>query len=416
MKRCIRALILVAALISWAGVAGAEGAKYLFELTPMGGWHMFEGNQNLDDGYTYGVTLGIPLSARWTLEGGFSWIDSETEVGDVDVEGQRYGLDLLFHFRPGSDFRPFVLVGGGALRLSPDGGTKDTDEMANYGAGIKYALMPDLDLRAEVRHVMPFDDFYHNLVAQLGLTLSFGKRQAPTKMGPGDSDGDGVTDDMDACPATPAGFAVDSVGCPMVVDADGDGVTDEMDLCPGTPPGVAVGDRGCPRDTDGDGIPDSADRCPNSPAGAPVDESGCPLVLDADKDGVKDSMDRCPDTPVGAKVDKRGCWVIKGLTFDSGKSAIKPEFNLLLGEVVQILKANPKVRVAIEGYTDSMGGEAGNQRISEARAKAVHDELVSRGIAKERLEYRGFGEKNPVADNTTDEGRKKNRRVELRPL
>lgn len=415
MKRSMRALVLMVALISWAGLASAEGAKYWFEVTPLGGWHMFEGNQHLDDGYTYGLALGLPINDRWTLEGGFAWIDSETEVGNVDVEGQRYSVDALFHLMPDSAFRPFVLVGAGAIRLSPDGGKSDTDVMANYGAGVKFALMPNLDLRAEVRHVMPFNDYYNNLVAQVGFTVSFGKRgKSMEKVVPMDSDGDGVTDDMDACADTPAGTAVDSVGCPVVTDADGDGVADAKDLCPDTPAGVAVGDNGCPKDTDGDGIPDSADLCANTPAGQAVDETGC--LLDTDKDGVEDPLDRCPGTPVGAKVDKRGCWVIKGLFFDSGKSIIKPEYNLLLGEVIQILKANPEVRVAIEGYTDSMGGEAGNQSISEARAKAVHDEFVSRGIAKERLEYRGFGEKNPVADNTTDEGRKKNRRVELRPL
>lgn len=416
MTRCMKALALVAAVTLWAGQLGAEESKYRFELSPMVGWHIFEGNQNLDDGTSLGLSVGFPLNTRWTLEGSFAWISTETDVGGIDVDGQRYSIDGLYHVMSDQALRPFVLVGAGAFRLDPDNGGSETDVMVNYGAGIKYAVMSNLDLRAELRHVMPFDDFYNNLVAQLGVTWSFGKRDKAEEMMAMDSDGDGVPDDKDACPDTPAGTAVDGAGCPLVMDADGDGVPDDMDICAETPAGVEVDEVGCPLDSDGDGVPDHVDVCPGTPVGQSVDELGCPVVLDADGDGVEDDEDRCANTPQGAKTDERGCWVIEGLSFDSGKTMIKSDYLPLLNDVVGVLMANHSVHVTIEGYTDSQGSEEGNQSISEARAKSVYDYFISKGVDADRLDYKGFGEKNPVADNATAEGRKKNRRVELRPM
>ena len=83
---------------------------------------------------------------------------------------------------------------------------------------------------------------------------------------PGDSDGDGVTDDIDQCPDTPMGAhgMVDEQGCPL--DSDGDGVPDYLDRCPDTPEGVKVDESGCPVDSDGDGFTDDVDLCPDEPA------------------------------------------------------------------------------------------------------------------------------------------------------
>src|SRR5437660_7669501 len=120
---------------------------------------------------------------------------------------------------------------------------------------------------------------------------------------PTDGDADGVPDGLDQCPNTPLGVKVDAKGCP--IDSDADGVPDGTDQCPNTPAGVAVDPKGCPMDADGDGVPDGLDKCPNTPKGATVDASGCPL--DADLDGVPDGIDQCPNTPAGTKVDATGC-------------------------------------------------------------------------------------------------------------
>jgi OOP family OmpA-OmpF porin len=229
---------------------------------------------------------------------------------------------------------------------------------------------------------------------------------------PLDSDGDGVPDDLDQCPDTPAGVRVDSVGCPL--DNDGDGVPDYLDQCPDTLEGVQVDSKGCPLDTDGDGVPDFLDECPDTPAGVEVDDRGCPL--DTDGDGVPDYLDQCPRTPMGARVDERGCWIIGGATFDTDKWDIKPQYYPVLNEMVAVLERNPSLNVVIQGHTDNRGTAAHNQKLSENRAKSVLEYFVEKGITRERLSAVGFGFSSPAATNETPEGQAKNRRVELKPI
>jgi OOP family OmpA-OmpF porin len=197
-------------------------------------------------------------------------------------------------------------------------------------------------------------------------------------------------------------------------DSDGDGVTDDLDRCPNTPRGVKVDAKGCPLDTDGDGVYDYLDRCPGTPKGVKVDNRGCPP--DTDGDGVYDYLDRCPGTPVGAKVDARGCWVLKGVRFDTNTSYIKPQFYGILDEAAAVLKRNPSLKIEIQGHTDSVGTAQYNRELSEKRAQSVMEYFVKKGIEKERLSSIGYGLTQPIASNLTPEGRAKNRRVELTPL
>jgi OOP family OmpA-OmpF porin len=108
------------------------------------------------------------------------------------------------------------------------------------------------------------------------------------------------------------------------------------------------------------------------------------------------------------------------VNFDYDKANIKAEFAPVLDEAAQTLQDNPEVRVRIEGHTDSIGSDEYNQRLSERRAQAVKQYLVSKGIAAARLETSGYGESQPIAPNTTPEGkdnpegRAMNRRAELK--
>ena len=200
------------------------------------------------------------------------------------------------------------------------------------------------------------------------------------------------------------------------VDSDGDGVPDKKDKCPGTPKGTAVNAAGCPLDSDGDGVPDSRDQCPGTPAGTKVDAKGCPLDLDSDGDGVVDSRDRCPGTPKGAKVNTVGCWVLANVFFDTNKADIKPEMRSGLDEALQVLQGNPTLRIEVQGHTDSDGSESYNQNLSERRAGSVAAYFRQQGIAADRVTSKGYGESQPIADNSTRQGKAQNRRVELRPI
>ncbi|KAA0019331.1 OmpA family protein [Salinicola corii] len=197
-----------------------------------------------------------------------------------------------------------------------------------------------------------------------------------------DSDGDGVPDDRDQCPNTPAGVAVDAVGCPL--DTDGDGVPDYMDQCPGTPAGVEVNAQGCPLDSDGDGVPDYQDQCPNTPAGAEVNSLGCQEDL-----------------------------VLRDVNFEFDSAKLTSSAEEILDGISEKLMANDKLRIRLEGHTDSVGPAAYNKELSQRRADSVKSYLVNKGFSADNITTIGYGEEQPIASNDTAEGRAQNRRVEL---
>jgi OOP family OmpA-OmpF porin len=101
------------------------------------------------------------------------------------------------------------------------------------------------------------------------------------------------------------------------------------------------------------------------------------------------------------------------INFDTAKSDLKADGVATVKEIVAMLKANPSLKLSVEGHTDNVGGAAANKTLSENRAKSVMNAIVGGGVAATRLSAAGFGQENPVADNRTEAGRAKNRRVEL---
>ncbi|MBT3312601.1 MAG: OmpA family protein [Desulfobacterales bacterium] len=164
-------------------------------------------------------------------------------------------------------------------------------------------------------------------------------------------------------------------------------------------------------DSDGDGVTDDMDKCPETPKGYKVDSDGC--ALDTDGDDVIDEMDLCPTTPEGTMVDRVGCQALEGLKFDTGKSEIKSMNSPILDNVVDFMKRNPDLNYSVEGHTDNRGDETYNRMLSDDRAKAVVEYLVKEGIDENRLSSTGYGFSKPIAPNTTSEGRAKNRRTDF---
>ncbi|HRI80689.1 MAG TPA: OmpA family protein, partial [Cyclobacteriaceae bacterium] len=101
------------------------------------------------------------------------------------------------------------------------------------------------------------------------------------------------------------------------------------------------------------------------------------------------------------------------INFDTGKTDIKPESQKIIDQIGAMLSANPTLKISIEGHTDNAGAPASNKTLSENRAKSVMNALISGGTDKSRLAAKGWGQERPIAENNTDDGKAKNRRVEI---
>jgi outer membrane protein OmpA-like peptidoglycan-associated protein len=339
---------------------------------------------------------------------------------------------------------PFLAGGAGYWQIMNDASGDDTDPAFHFGGGAKFALGEHAALRVDVRDTITNQrvngTFPHHLEVIAGADFSIGGDR-PAK----DSDQDSLTDDKDQCPfqAGPA-----PSGCP-VHDTDGDGIGDPEDQCvkqPGPAP------TGCPDgDDDGDGVSNSRDQCLDkagiAPTGCPDGDQDsvldrddrCPTIAgdgpdgcpaDADGDGLIGKDDRCPDeaeTKNGFE-DTDGCpdelpeavkaftGVIEGVQFDTGKDTIRSRSNSTLDAAVKVLTDYPGLRVSIVGHTDAQGAHGFNLSLSERRAASVKNYLVSHGIDASRIESRGAGPDEPIADNDQAEGRQKNRRIEFQIL
>ncbi|MEZ4389808.1 MAG: OmpA family protein [Polyangiales bacterium] len=274
--------------------------------------------------------------------------------------------------------------------------------------------------------------------ARAAMTLSPPDRCAPRAVvvaaGPGDRDGDGLVDPEDQCPDQPENYNgfQDADGCPDELDSDGDGIADARDLCPLDPEDrdSYLDDDGCPElDNDTDGVADNVDNCRNEPEDPDgfQDTDGCPDP-DNDQDTVPDATDRCPNE--AGPVDLQGCppvfqhlevtrhGVRFQVEFDFDRATLRPGAATTLDEVVQFLgqSQNRALRYEVGGHTSSEGSVRHNDDLSRRRALTVRSYLVAHGIDAARLTSRGYGSRQAIESNRTNEGRQRNRRVELNEI
>jgi OOP family OmpA-OmpF porin len=144
-----------------------------------------------------------------------------------------------------------------------------------------------------------------------------------------------------------------------------------------------------------------------------------PVVIDGDGDGVPDAADQCKDTVGGAKVEPDGCVrkqqviVLPNIEFALNRSELTPAGREIVEQVVRFMNDQPEIELEVWGHTDATGSEIFNLRLSQKRSAAVVQYLTDKGIAAKRTKSAGFGETRPLSDNATEEGRERNRRVEL---
>lgn len=385
-----------------------------------------------------------PAAASLALRGGFYPLGAlglEVEGALAPARCECGSRALIYGARghlvaqlPLASVVPFALVGGGVLGTSGALG-RDLDPSFHFGGGLKVHLTRYLGVRLDARahlglaHTREADRTFHPEILA-GLIATLGRSYL-------DTDRDGVPDPgqraagEDACPEEPGPKSMR--GCP---DADGDRVRDADDRC-ATEPGLRQRD-GCPAlvDGDGDGFWDPGqyeipagrtDDCPDRAGVEPY--AGCP-VPDSDGDGLDDLGDGCPDRPeaINGFDDLDGCpddlpldvagilGTIRGIQFGFLSDRLTEASHAILARAAAILAAYSGLKLEIQGHTDADGDPESNKQLSQRRAEAVRRALVGYGVAEDRLHAVGYGGDRPLADNATEAGRAKNRRIEFRLL
>lgn len=353
------------------------------------------------DGRAYKFGAGRAFARHWRVEGSFSYEDVQFKPGAATtaassaekIARRGVGISVWRDFALLTPrIRPYLGVGLAGLQTSLSGETA-RQWAVHTGAGLALTVAPQWVVDVSYQYLRgpdieiktPNFDFNSPSRAQywqLALRYHFGTAKAPAIV---DSDGDGVSDIDDRCPQTRLGAVVDLYGC---ADSDGDGIIDPLDLCPLTP------------------------------AGNEVDSNGC---MDSDNDGVKNSADQCPNSAPGERVQRNGCATrqsvaLESIRFAVGDTGLSAEAYARLEAVTAVMAASPQYRLAVQGHSDNSGSEEANYRLSRVRARAVAGALIDLGVAAERIDIQAFGASMPIADNSTSEGRARNRRVSLKVI
>lgn len=327
-------------------------------------------------------------------------------------------------------FDPYVIGSIGLTRFEAQ-----TSASLGLGAGTNIWVTPKFGFNIETSYNKTLGknrtpSYMHHAI---GIVVRFGKGRDSDKdgiidmddqckdvygieafAGCPDTDGDGIPDKDDEC-ISEAGL-IDLMGCP---DEDGDGIKDSEDDCPKNAGPLAF--KGCP-DSDGDGIIDKNDLCPSIKG--TIAQKGCP-DKDSDADGILDQDDRCPNEY--GSVDQQGCPNVvvsddkinkasilsKTIYFETAKNTLLATSYKDLEEVLMYLKEHNNATIMIEGHTDNVGDPSKNVTLSLRRSQAAASWLVAKGISASRIKSYGYGDTRPTTSNSTEAGRKENRRTTI---
>jgi len=325
MIKRITGFFIVLVLLAFSVNASAQIRPGTFNIGPMFGVGMFEGNQDLDNAPVIGIRGGYDFTDRWGVEGTINWIPTKynyessmfiparpgywvTFPDSAHTNVFNYRIEAVYNFMPSSQLVPFIAAGIGGQTIDYRGGVDKKDKTrfaADYGVGLKYFLTETLAIRADVRHVLAIGSIYNDLEATIGMAFYFGgKKEAPA---------------------------------------------------PPPPPPVAAAEK---------------------------------------------------------KILEEGR-ITLNIEFDFDKAQVRPQHRDEIKDVADFMIKYPSARFSIEGHTCSMGTAEYNQRLSQRRADSVKKYMIDNfNIEANRLESIGYGESRPIADNSTEAGRERNRRVE----
>lgn len=326
------------------GFAQSDDYDDRWYVTVFGGWAGLDDDRgDVDNAAVYGLGFGRFLTPNFSVDLEFDYINSEIDdlppAVDNDFDTASLGLIGRYHWLgPDHKARPYILAGIGGTDHS-GGFSSSTDLYLTAGAGIRFELSDNFSARVQAAYRYDADDVrsvrrdgFDDVLVTAGLTYAFGEKRKAP---------------VPAAKPAPA------------------------------PAPVAA------------------------PKPAPAPAPAAPVDGDDDKDGVRNSRDRCPDTKAGAVVDLKGCEAdatidLPGVNFEFDSAKLTVESLAILNEAAALLNHHSQIKVEVAGHTDSVGSDSYNQSLSDRRAKAVRDYLVSQGVAADRLTSKGYGESRQV--------------------
>lgn len=407
------ATIAACTLLLQAGAAMAENRAETVTFAPYVGGYTFQGNQHLETAPVFGFRLGYNFTENWALEGVIDYLKTKgtSNSGIGNVESLRYGGDVLYNFMPKKSLVPYLAVGAGGQKFTT-GVNQDNRFIGNYGGGLKWFMTENVALRGDVRglNYELADKWKTNVEYTLGLHIAVGApKPAPAPI----------------VAPTPVVEAAAPKAAPVVIAPPPPPPPLPTSNLSAEPASLEKG-----KTTTLTWSSTNTTGCEIQPGIGPVASSGSRVVTPAadtsytltckgeggsttSAAGVKVTAPVIEASAKKASAVEAGKRLTLKVHFDTGKSVIKKQYYDELKEIGDGLNEHKELRGVIEGHTDSVGSDKSNLALSQRRAKAVRDYIVKNfKIDGKRLAAKGYGESNPVADNTTAEGRALNRRIE----
>jgi OmpA-OmpF porin, OOP family len=356
MKKALLVCAVAAPALTIATLAAAVPGDEWYITPEVGGISPDHQRDLRHNDWLYGVAMGREMGPFINMELNFNGarINNGRGTGHLDTYG--YSLDVLGILNRTGLFSPYLTAGAGAesnVLVPGNTNTNQTKLMTQAGIGTYINLWRSSDgtsgfsLRPEIKARWDDPGKGDHLIDYVAL-LGFQYSFGGSR--------------------TPAPPPPPPPPPPPVSQA-----APAVAAVPATPP-----------DSDHDGVPDNIDQCPNTPPGVQVDAVGCPL---------------------------KGSITLEGVNFEHDSAALTVASHPSLDSIADGLKKHPRLRVEIQGHTDSTGSPPYNLKLSQRRADSVRDYLINAGVSSDQLVTKGYGQTQPVASNKTAVGRAKNRRV-----